>query len=167
MKLLVRVSAALITILCVGEVAALAVGRLIYRDPFAPYEALMPGQPIASASRAGHCDAEPVGDGPEFIRCVAHLDDPVFVSVTATGNQDTIIQTAFQVKDLRVGDVVVRWRTPELVTNYRYLVYVYWHDDGLFATIHPAGQRERFNYQLLVKVLLISREPRFLVTPSG
>jgi hypothetical protein len=187
MILLTRASALLILILCVGEGAALAVGRLVYHDPFAPYEALMPGRPIAPASRMFHFDAQPEGDAPGTIRCVVNLDDPAFVSmtapgttrcvvnlddpafvsITATGTLDTFTQTVLHVTNLRVGDVVLRWGRPDSVTKYLYMFDLFWHDDGLSATIYPVGERERFNPGLPVEYLVISSGLPFPVPPSG
>src|SRR5215207_1819738 len=123
MKRLVKVIVLLMVIGVVGEVVVFAAGRLSYRDPFARYEALIPGQSVLAFGQPP-CDlhpvtittAEPIPQNVEVAYCVIYPIQSAAGSVYAYAYQDRFVRTSLlAMRDLYVGDVVLRWGQPDAI----------------------------------------------------
>jgi hypothetical protein len=136
-----------------AQVAALAGSRLAYpedyADPFAPYEAIMPGQLVAPGDYA--CDPPASDLSNQSVRCELRADSSHFGSVSATILGRRFIQISFRGHDLYIGDVVSRWGRPDMISRTDQYFYVLWNNRGLMGIIDPVGPIGRFRYRLPVE----------------
>lgn len=151
----------LILVIFVSQAAVLVGAGLVHTgedsDPLAPYEAIMPGQPVENLE-AFSCswlswlieDFEGSGMGV----CQTNSDDGHFSSVNV-GNDNLAIQSLmFHVMGLSIGDLAAYWGPP-VVVNYGGVYYrARWQRGGyqITANMRRSG---RFSYWLPVYGLFI------------
>jgi hypothetical protein len=115
MRRLVMISIFLITTLSTLEIVARAVGRLIYQDPFAPYQAIMPGEP-SSALEHYPCQRREGGmTGTQTTFCTFIPGEGPFDFVTIEYEYNGVIkQIGFSVQRNRLylGDLLPCWGKP-------------------------------------------------------
>jgi hypothetical protein len=118
-----------------------------YPNPFASYEAIMPGQPV-SALRDFQCVPQYV---PEYLKmsvCVIFPQDNHFQVITVTSRNQVITKIDFNVRRLRVADLISRWGNPDNIVKTRRDYVLRWNS-GASASVQ-LGQR--FTYRLNVQV---------------
>ena len=125
-----------------------------YADPFALYEAMMPGQP---ATVSGNCawryETIPASMG-EQIYCEIYPSEGPFVSVFADVHNARFVGISFYANDLYVGDIVRHWGWPALIGKNGSQFYARW-DTGEYAILDTIGGVERFQImQPLARVMV-------------
>jgi hypothetical protein len=117
-------------------------------DPFASYDAIMPGQPMTAAALYS-CSVSylPSEIAYRVFYCQIHPRNGLFLSVSIIGQDDTIRALSFGVQGLRVGDLVQRWGRPDVVQKRRRYYLIRWGED-IYATAHAVGW---FTYQAEVR----------------
>ena len=136
-----RLCALLMTVLFGVEVMALDAARAKPRDIFAPYLAIMPGQP-AEALQDYPCipQAEMSRGGTDF--CQFEPGDGVFSQITVIKSSRLIIQTGFVVvpNSLSLGDAILCWGKPshqkEETPRTEVSLSLYW-DNQIRARVRP------------------------------
>jgi hypothetical protein len=115
MRRLVLICGILLTTLSTLEVVARVVGRLTYQDPFAPYQAIMPGEPSSALERYS-CKPwadETTSTRPVFCQIIPNAGpfDVVFIDYEYNG---VIRQIGFSVQRnrLNLGDLLACWGKP-------------------------------------------------------
>ena len=100
--------------LFVSQVAILSAGRTAYRDPFAPYAAIMPGQPSSNLDQYS-CNI--IYDNTSIVFCSFSLKEGRFHSATVLYDK-VIRKVGFHVRpdDLAMGDLMECWGKPSGVT---------------------------------------------------
>lgn len=113
-------------------------------DPFAPYDAIMPGQPMTAVARHS-CSVSflPPEIAYRVFYCHIHPRNGPFLAVSVVGQDDTIRALSFRVQGLRVGDLVQRWGRPNVVQKRKRYYLMRWGED-IYATVHTVGW---FTYQ--------------------
>lgn len=148
--------------LFVAEMAVVSGMRLAYRaeypDPFAPYEMLMPGQPVTADSyRLCPPYVVPFMEG-YMAQChINPTDVSPFEWVIASVDNDYFQKIKFHAEGLSVGDLVRRWGRPAFVAGNEHYFYVRW-EQGLFAIVEPGGRTGQFDYLLPVQHLIVGIE---------
>jgi hypothetical protein len=146
------------------EMTVLAAAELAYPgghpDPFAPLEAMMPGQSIDTSAfslclfrelrlgrdRRGYCQSSP--------------DDGLSLSMMVSAQTDVIQALSFSGGHFRFGDLVRRWGYPSAITDQgvsengsrKYLAR--W-TSGAYAVLTPIEPGRLLNYFTLVESLAI------------
>lgn len=130
-----------------------------YPDPFAPYEAMMPGQWAVASSLP--CELKSVPAYVDIIDCQLQPVEGPFVSASSNVYNGRFAQISFSARDLSVGDIVRRWGRPDLVVKLNAgSFYARWIDQGLVGLIDPVGPFGRFSYMLPVEYFTIGlRQP--------
>lgn len=161
---LAKIGAALFTIIVVSQVVALAVSRPGYQDPFAPFEELLAGQVVTTATP---CDLNPVPpDSPEMLDsdlsyCAIYPQGGAFASVSAYRYENQFVHTAFRAaslrerKDLVIADVVLHWGRPDVIITYEQSLFLRWNERRLVAMIYPRGTTTRYSYWLPIASMSI------------
>ncbi len=122
-----------------------------YPDPFAPYEAMMPGQ-WAVASRELPCDFLIIYRFGDTVACELWPLEGPFVSVASNTYRGNFVRSSFSADDLYVGDVIRHWGRPDLVVKFNHRsFYVLWADQGLIGIIDPVGPVGRFSHLLPIE----------------
>lgn len=116
-------------------------------DPFAPYSALLPGQPSTVLDQYP-CSQEHL---PYLFICHVGLESPNFDSILVTTGDGKIMRVEFVVKKLQVVDLVHRWGQPDWVQQSRSHYILHW-DVGVVA-FAPTGWR--FSFQLPVQSFIL------------
>lgn len=126
-----------------------------YSDPFAPYEAMMPGQP---AQIPATCSPHLIyGASALEAICFTDCDECAIGSAIAAIYEGRIRDVWFYADKLYVGDVVQHWGWPDrIVKDYLYY-YLLW-DNGMRIVIDPVTPVGRFNYLKIVERVLVFRE---------
>jgi hypothetical protein len=154
---LVVMVAPLSLIFFAAQAMVLAGTRLAYpgesADPFAPYEAIMPGQLVALSNYP--CDPSTTDLYLQNVLCEIHPDSGPFVSVSSHIFNRRFVQTSFSSHDLSIGDVVSRWGRPDAITTTDGFFYVLWNNRGLIGIIDPIGPIGRFHYVLPIEYFTI------------
>ena len=142
-------------ILFVAELVVLVSMNLIhkegYPDPFAPYEAMMPGR-FLSALEDRPCEFDVTPGNTFKFTCDLALNSDPLAAVSATAYNGRFVQISFRGGDWYIGDVIAHWGRPDRVVrvNHRSF-YVIWVDQNLAAFIDPVGPIGRFNYRAPVE----------------
>ncbi len=120
-----------------------------YPDPFAPYEAIMPGQPTTALEHYP-CQFERVyAMETEPTVCRLRLNERIFDEVIVQFYGDKIWQVVFKPEGLHFGELVQRWGFPDIDAIYPHSVYMHW-GETVYATISPIDTRRRSSYLLPV-----------------
>ena len=127
-----------------------------YLDPFAPFEAIMPGQPSGALSQYS-CRIEQT---PKLIDdlsiCRIYPGEGPFYQIVVVFDH-RILRIVFKTERLRVGDLIQRWGRPDVTRNGRGDFYIEWHK-ALYAVAAPLSFRGRFSYLLPVDLLVIGED---------
>jgi VCBS repeat-containing protein len=122
-----------------------------YPDPFAAYDAIMPGQPsVALSDYACHTQYTP--DTASQTICHIRSEDDLFRLVTVTVEDNTIRQLSFYIRGLQVVDVIRHWGPPT-THNWEGRSYILHWGNSMFAFVLPQGGR--FTYQWRVQLVSI------------
>jgi len=125
-----------------------------YADPFAPYEAVMPGQLVALSDYP--CDPPTTDLYLQSVRCEIHPDSSHVVSVSSDIFNGRFVQTWFSGHDLYIGDVVRHWGRPDvIIAKDDQYFYMRWNNRGLTGIIEPVGSFGRFHYRLPVERFIV------------
>jgi len=128
-----------------------------YPDPFAPYEAIMPGQPVAALEQYP-CQFEKALDRePEPSFCRIRPGEGVFSEVIVLFYNDKIWQVVFKTEVLRVGDLVQRWGYPDFNDDNGVYFSLQGHG-AMDAVIALRNPMRRFNFLLPVSSLVLTDE---------
>lgn len=119
-----------------------------YADPFAPYEAMMPGQVITP--EAAPCIYRIEYRMTPMTICRLQPSDGVFASVIAIIRGNRVNATYFIANKLYLGDIVRQWGKPDSIGKLGPNLIVSWDNQALSGTIRPAMKIERFNFMLPV-----------------
>lgn len=123
-------------------------------DLFAPYQALMPGQPAAPYGNCAWRYQRIPGAAGEQIYCEVHPGEGAFISVYADVYNSRFVGISFYANDLYVGDIVRHWGWPDLIVKNGSQFYVRW-DTGEYAVLDTMGGVERFQImQPLARVMV-------------
>lgn len=152
----------IILVLAAIELAGLGAMRLVYPggypDPFAPYAAIMPGQPSAVLSHYPCHFEKQLERSFEPILCRIRPKDGVFSEVVAHFQNDRIWQVEFKPEGLRVGDLVLHWGIPDLGQDDGGLIYIRWHGGTVYAVVSPDSQKRQYNYLLPVYSIILTQD---------
>jgi hypothetical protein len=108
-----------------------------YPDPFAPYEALMPGQPLPPEVDSHLCEIQFNVLGPyNSLICDLHPDDDHFLQIRIRVCQGIIQNVMFQARHVQIVDLVRRWGYPKGfgVIDRDERRYMFHWDSGLYAS---------------------------------
>ena len=135
----------MISVLLGVELALLAAAHLLSTgqplDPFAPYEAIMPGQPSAELSRF-RCVIEKDSQGTNI--CRIHFDGGIFSDVILfSSTEDRITEVTFMANGLRIGDLVDYWGYPE-INHYKNFYILSWQKQGARTIIASNSRKWSF-----------------------
>jgi hypothetical protein len=153
-----------VTIVFLSVQAAVLVGAWLAHpgespDPFAPYEAMMPGQSTV-VLRNHPCESKIRSAYNEMLYCETFPTNSPFASVSASIQDGRYILTEFDATNLSVGDIVRRWGRPDRVwRSNQYAFHLIWSDQGLFGIIDPVGSIERFSYMSRVERFILGIQP--------
>jgi hypothetical protein len=113
-------------------------------DPFASYDAIMPGQPMTAVAHYS-CTGSylPLETAYREFYCQIRPSNGPFLSVSIVGQDDMIQALSFTVKGLRVGDLIQRWGRPSVVQKRKRYYLIRW-GEAIYATVHTVGL---FTYQ--------------------
>lgn len=159
-KLILYLVVPLFLFLFVSELTLLEWIRVAYPgghpDPFAPYEAIMPGH-WAGETEDNSCDLRMIYGGyVETVYCdIDYIESP-FISVYSSVYEGRIIQTFFGANDLYFGDMLRHWGRPNAVLNGEHYSVAFWDNQGLYAIIDSGMPIERLSYMLPVERFTIS-----------
>jgi hypothetical protein len=135
--------------LFVVELTVFAGTRLVHTggdsDPFAPYEAIMPGQPTTALEQYP-CQFERASElDTDATVCRIRPGEGIFSQVIVLFHGDRIWQVVFKMEGLRVGDLVQRWGYPDFNENQRGFLSLRGHGemDAIIALRNPL---RRFHY---------------------
>jgi hypothetical protein len=129
-----------------------------YSDAFAPYAALMPGQPITSIPTS--CQLQQVGKlAARQTFCRIETTVGPFRSITAAFAEGQVQTVWLRVQGLAIGDLVRHWGQPDGITNDTRYFYLSWQQ-GLNAVIEPVEPPQRFSFITLIKQLTVTLEPQ-------
>ncbi len=159
------VLALLLTALSAIELIVLGGTGLVYPggypDPFAPYEAMMPGQTIGS-SALSLC----LFDNMLLVRdmtgyCQLHSDNDALL-VTIMVQFDVVQRLSFRGGHFQFGDLVKRWGRPTVIETFAtesqaVIFHTRW-SSGIYAILTPAEPDGRLNYLAPVHYLSIEGE---------
>ena len=122
--------------------------------PFAPYEHVMPDQPLeAKPYPCNFTGTESYNPRRTTVfYCEIHPEDGPFRRIAIGGSNRTIRSVMFRVDDLRVGDLIEKWGPPDRVNKYQQAFSMRWND-GIFATGTFVG---RFNHWSMVDLVLLT-----------
>ncbi|MEO8391958.1 MAG: hypothetical protein ABI700_03105 [Chloroflexota bacterium] len=146
-----------------GKVAVLTVARLTYRDPFASYQAIMPGQSV-DAIKDYPCPlhVETV-NRVEKGWCQFDSDKGVFDQVSMVEHKHIITWILFHIRseDLRLGDLILCWGKPiDIVRNFHreILSYdMYWSNQAHARVVDHMSSRQ-LDFSLPVTDVSIERQ---------
>ena len=149
----------LVTVLLFGlQLLVVGAARLYVPqgDPFAPYAIISAGQ---STRFLQHYPCILVGQMPVqdvIASCQLPSPDGPIEAVTVTVNTpDGIIHAlTFRVRDLYVGDLVLRWGRPPVVEDYHKSLMLRW-PDGMSASINYA---RTYNYRSHVYAVTLNQQ---------
>jgi hypothetical protein len=132
-----------------------------YPDPFAPYDAIMPGQSIKALENYPRCHLSPVifiyGIPGTQSACRIPLVDAPFYMIDVTADKDTIQSLWFGAEHLQVVDLVREWGTPDSVYKSQWQYTLCWRKQRVFAVTAAA---KRFTYQALIRTILVDHALR-------
>jgi hypothetical protein len=142
----------LVTLGLFGAMVGVLAGTILiypggYPDPFAPYDAIMPGQPIAALDDYSWCDPKHRSLAYNSITIC-----PPFEIVVAKFDSDTIQSVWFHTETLQVVDLVRHWGTPDSVHGEPERFTLCWRKQKVFATTKSIA---RFTYQAPVSTVLV------------
>jgi len=159
------VSVSVLLILFLSEMMVLGGMRLAnasgYPDPFAPYEAAMPGRSIDSAALfpCRFREMRLVRDMTGY--CQLHSDNDTLL-VTFTVQFDRFRRLSYRGGNFQFGDLVNRWGYPDgietIATRNGVLVFHARWNSGVYAIINPVQLSMRLNYFAPVYYLAIEGE---------
>ncbi len=123
-----------------------------HADPFAAYDALAPGQPVAALDdypcRFTPVPAEGVDDT-SF--CQIYPESGPIRLVTALGQGDIIQGLSFALDGMQVGHLARRWGRPDTIQNGAGFMITRW-ESGVQATAQTFGW---FTYQSEVDLVVL------------
>jgi hypothetical protein len=121
-----------------------------YSDPFAPYEAIMPGQPTR-ALESYRCQFERAYElETEATICRIYPDNSIFSQVSVLFHGDRIWQVVFKPEGLSFGYLVQRWGSPDdIAASNRHSINLIW-DNSVYAVLSSIDTGKRVNYLLPV-----------------
>lgn len=145
-----------------AQVAVLVGSRMTYPneypDPFAPYEAMMPGQEITVEDVP--CDFIIRREYDETTSCETYPKNEVFNSVTSSVSGSGFVQTVFSFNHVLVGDIIRHWGRPDSVERLGPNFVVSWGEHGLNGVIIPVRKVGQLSYMTSVATFtLIDHTP--------
>jgi hypothetical protein len=155
MSQLVMVGVRLILVLFVSQTVVLVGAKLVHtgddRDPFDPYEAIMPGQPEENlADFSCNWRTEYFENGRIGV-CRTNAAGEPFPSVIVSVDSGVIQSLMLGVSGLTIGDLARYWGRP-LVGNLGNIYSARWYRAGFMVTV---PLRRRFSYWLPVRNLYV------------
>jgi hypothetical protein len=133
-----------IVLILVGMALAFPGG---YPDPFAPYEGIMPGQPVQKLEVYG-CHTESLESYLPSATCLLNYPEKtVFKGVQVFASEGIIWQITFFGGDLQVVDLIQHFGNPQTM-SLKMASYTLGWDNRIFASV-PLKAR-LFNHQLRV-----------------
>jgi hypothetical protein len=158
-----RISARMTLVFFVTQVAVIAIWRIVYPtelpDPFAAYEAMMPGE-FATGLENPVCNFQGGSGYRSVLHCELQPQDSFFVSGVSNTHNGMFVFTTFIPNRLYIGDVIGHWGRPDDVKRLSdQSFYVRWHDHRLIGIIDPVGPLTRFSYMLPIERLIIALQP--------
>ena len=146
-----------------GEVMVLAAARSTYRNLFAPYAGILPGQPIDTV-RDFSCELS-IGmrNSVEVGYCHFEPSDDVFAQVSVIAYDRVITQTDFVVRSnsLMLGDLVLCWGKPiYILENIPYegmYINLYWTNQ-VYARVRTFQDSGSQRYMMPVLSLSVAHE---------
>jgi hypothetical protein len=121
-----------------------------YVDPFAEYNALMPGQPATAI--AGFACSKLYHHAYEYdpiTYCQIRPKDGPIVLISVSSREDKIQRISFSMNGMEFGDLVMRWGRPNDIKLSKRYYFGIWKD-GIYAT---AGKNGWFTYRSSVTTL--------------
>jgi len=119
-----------------------------YPDPFAPYEAIAPGQPVG-ALQSYYCRWQEQMMKFMMVYCeIAPHEGPFGkVMVFASLREAEIQQLTFVAHELYLGDLMLHWGYPYVVETYRRDSFIVRWRGGIYAYIAPVRANGQYSYQ--------------------
>jgi hypothetical protein len=121
-------------------------------DPFAAYDALAPGQPVAVLDdypcRFTPIPAEGIAD---TTFCQIYPESGPIRLITVLGQGDIIQGLSFALDGIQMGHLAQRWGRPDAVQNNRGFIITRW-ESGVQAAAQTVGW---FTYQSGVELLVL------------
>jgi hypothetical protein len=162
MRRLLRAGVLLLLVLFAANFTALEAARSAFHDLFAPYAALLSGQPIDTATTDSCRFLAPPGSATMLGSCQFSEQFGIFQQATLSVRRQVITElTAFntQVNTLYLGDLIVCWGKPITIVNSEpsgeYMVDLYWSDKR-HVQISGAHIGRTPNYFLPVRSITIN-----------
>lgn len=138
----------------------LSVGRKTlpskYTDPFAAYDEILPGQPIAALT-AHNCGPLSV-DLTSLVASVLPITCKIYESaraiplITVIFERGVVQSLVFNVKGLQFADVIQRWGAPDILEKTPGFYIARW-EEGVYVT---GGLTNEFSYHAPVHVIILS-----------
>jgi hypothetical protein len=128
-----------------------------YPDPFATYEAVMPGRRVVALEEPP-CDFQIIPGQILLMECDSFPATDHFVSIHAITQDGRFTAAWFYARNLVIADVITHWGQPDSVIHDENKFILRW-DNGLRLVIHPVDPAGRFSYGLPVDWLQVYFEP--------
>lgn len=154
----VLILAASLFLIGCGVVFALSAGQQAMSpksDPFASYDEILPGQPVA-ALNAYPCgpfylESVYISRNLPFMNCQIRLESGLIQLITVVCSDGVIQQLKFDVVGLEFADVLQRWGPPDVLEQTKQFYIARW-DEGVLVR---GGLSKAFSYHAPVQSVVL------------